>query len=475
MKRKQLIALAVVLLVSGGLFALVATKVQPAKTVDPHDHGSHGAGEPATHDDHDDQADYADEDGHADHAGEGEHADHADHEDKGDHSGKDGHADHGDEAGTPGSHGGRMLSRGDLGVELAIFERGTPPEFHLYVYEKGVPIAPEDVDATVEVTRLGGRHEKFTFKRVGDHFVSEQVVEGPHSFDVSVGIEMKNGVAAQWNYASYEFRTMLGPEAIRGAGIEISSAGSARIQKRIEAYGRIAPNDERTKHVIPRFAGIVKQVNKRLGDRVSENDVLAVVESNESLRPYEIRSNLSGVVIERHAMPGEFADENETIFVVADLSTVWADLSVNRQDFSDIKIGQRVTIDGGSDMPKVEGTISYLSPFGATNTQTMLARVVVPNRDGQWRPGLFVSGEIFVNEHEAPIAVEAGAVQTFQDWTVVFVTDGSAFEPQPVELGRRSTDWVEVLAGLPLGMRYVSKNSFIIKADILKAGAAHEH
>lgn len=435
MKRKQLIALAGVLLVSGGLFALIVTKVRPAKVADPHDHGSH---------------------------------------DEGDHGHEEEGGAHADEAGPAGPHGGHMVSRGDLAVEIAILERGTPPEFHVYVYEKEQPVAADGDDLTVELVRLGGRKESITFKRDGDHLVSEQVINEPHSFDVSITLD-RNGTANRWNYATYEFRTTLSPVAVRGAGIEIATASPARIQKSLEVYGRIAPNEERTKHVIPRFAGIVKQVNKRLGDRVTNEDVLAVVESNESLRPYEIRSDLSGVVIERHATPGEFADEGETIFVIADLSAVWADFSVNRQDFSDIKLGQRVTIDGGDDLPKVEGTISYLSPFGAPNTQTMLARVVVPNRDGKWRPGLFVSGEIFIDEHEAPIAVEAGALQTFQDWTVVFVTDGNAFEPQPVELGRRSAGWVEVIAGLPAGLRYVSKGSFIVKADILKAGAAHDH
>jgi cobalt-zinc-cadmium efflux system membrane fusion protein len=273
----------------------------------------------------------------------------------------------------------------------------------------------------------------------------------------------------------HEARVELSPEAAKNSGIVVETAGPARIRGTVKVNGRILPNEEQLKHVVPRYPGVLREVRKRLGDRVSKDEVLAVVESNESLQRYEVKSDLSGTIIEKHAVPGEFVSEGRAIYVVADLSTVWVDLNVYRQDADRVQEGQTVTIDGGEGLRREEGNLSYISPFGAETTQTLLARVVLPNPHGQWRPGLFVTGEILMEEIEVPLAVKSSALQTFRDATVVFVNEGDFYEPRVVEPGRRDGDWVEIVSGMEPGQRYVAANSFVIKADILKAGASHDH
>ena len=103
------------------------------------------------------------------------------------------------------------------------------------------------------------------------------------------------------------------------------------------------------------------------------------------------------------------------------------------------------------------------------------ARVVLPNPHGEWRPGLFVNVELTTEEMTVPVAVRAEALQTFRDWNVVFIQAGDRYEVRPLELGRRDDAFVEVLSGLAAGQRYVAKNSFVLKADVLKAGASHDH
>jgi cobalt-zinc-cadmium efflux system membrane fusion protein len=105
----------------------------------------------------------------------------------------------------------------------------------------------------------------------------------------------------------------------------------------------------------------------------------------------------------------------------------------------------------------------------------MTARVVLPNETGFWRPGLFVSGAVTVAQTDVPLAVRRTALQTFRDWTVVFQKFGDSYEIRPVTLGRRDATWAEVLDGLAPGAEYVSINSFVIKADIEKSGAKHDH
>ena len=388
-------------------------------------------------------------------------------------SGEGGHGSTVAEA-AKGPHGGRLLREGDFGTEVTIFESGIPPEYRVFFYEKDKPIDPAAVKLTIELHRFGGRVDKIGFAKRDDYLLGDQEIVEPHSFDVKVIAEYK-GKTSRWEYDSYEGRTTMTPDAVTNSGIVIETAGPAKIKTTIKVNGRVIPNEDHMTHVIPRYPGIVKKINKRLGDAVAKDEVVAVVESNESLQPYEVKSSIAGTVIKKDVTQGEFVKEGEAIYSVADLSTVWVDLNVHRRDFDKLKVGEAVTIFAGEGMTNATGTVSYISPFGAEDTQTMLARVELPNPQGVWRPGLFVTGEILVQEAEVPLAVKTSALQTFRDWQVVFMADGGMFEIAILELGRRDAEWAEVLSGLKPGQKYATGNSFIIKADILKSGASHDH
>jgi membrane fusion protein, heavy metal efflux system len=394
------------------------------------------------------------------HGGGHEHGAHAGH-------------DEGEEA-PRGPNGGRLLREGDFALEITIYEPpGTEPQFRIYPHEKSKPIDPAGIELTVELHRIN-RIDIITFKKEGAFLAGEASVVEPHSFEVKVSAE-RGGKTFEWEYDSFEGRVEIPVGSAKNAGITVETAGPAKLHLRVPLNGKIGPNEEQMAHVIPRFPGVLKQVKKRLGDRVEKGEVLALVESNESLRTYELKAEIPGTVIKRDATLGEFVSGQEPIFTIADLSTVWADLSVYRQDFPLLHEGQTVTVDGGPGMEKTEAKIAYISPFGSENSQTMLARAVVPNPKGEWRPGLFAKGEVIVDEVEVPVAVKASAVQTFRDWDVVFMNVGDFFEVVPVELGRRDGEWVEIKSGLKPGERYAAENSFIVKADVGKAGAAHEH
>jgi cobalt-zinc-cadmium efflux system membrane fusion protein len=270
-------------------------------------------------------------------------------------------------------------------------------------------------------------------------------------------------------------RVALDAEQLASAGIEVAEAGPAEIRERVELYGRIAANEDALVHVVPRFPGVVRAVHKRLGDPVAAGEVLAVIESNESLHPYELRARLAGTVIAKEIAPGEFVSSDREVFVIADLSTVWVDLDVHRPDFARLRAGQRVRVDAGDGTPPAATTLSYLSPIGAPSTQTLLARAVLPNPERSWRPGLFVTAEVETDARPAPVAVAAEAIQRLDDRDVVFVAEGGAFEVRPVALGRRDGGRVEVLEGLAAGQRYVARGSFLVKAELGKAGAGHDH
>jgi cobalt-zinc-cadmium efflux system membrane fusion protein len=273
----------------------------------------------------------------------------------------------------------------------------------------------------------------------------------------------------------HEGRVELAPEAARAAGIEVEAAGPARIARAVPLSGRVATNEDALAHIVPRYPGVAKSVRKRLGDPVAADEILAVIESNESLHPYEVRSRLAGTVIFKEIAPGEFVANDREIYVVADLATVWVDLQVHRSDFSALRVGQRVRVSAGDGSAPVESEIAYLSPVGSERTQTLLARVVLPNPDGAWRPGLFVGAEVEFDAVTVPVAVREAAVQRMGGADVVFRNLGDVFEAQPVELGRRGGGLVEVVSGLAAGERYAAAGSFVLKADVGKAGAGHDH
>jgi len=373
-----------------------------------------------------------------------------------------------------GPHGGRWLEDGDFALELEIFEQGVPPELRAFVYRDGKPVEPGEATVTATLRRLGGRVEEIAFAPRGDHLRGDRPIAEPHSFDVEI-VARSAGREHRFAYASYENRVELEPEQIAAAGIRIAEAGPATIRERVVLNGRIAANEDGLAHVMPRFPGIARSVHKRLGDRVAKGDLLAVIESNESLHAYELRAPLGGTVIAKDVVPGEFLASERELFAIADLSSVWADLDVYRRDFGRLRAGQPLSIDAGDGSPPVEARLSYLSPIGSANTQTLLARAVLPNPDGSWRPGMFVAASVEVEAREVPVAVEAAALQRLRDHDAVFLAEGDVFEAQPVELGLSDGQRVEVRAGLAPGQHYAVSGSFTLKAEAGKSGASHDH
>lgn len=268
-------------------------------------------------------------------------------------------------------------------------------------------------------------------------------------------------------------------EQRKNANITVEEAGPAKIKTSLSVYGKVGANEETIAHVMPRFPGVVKAVKKRLGDRVERGEVLAQVESNESLKVYDVVSEIQGTVIHKDITLGEFVKDDKMIFTIADLATVWIDLSIFRQEFGLLRQGQQVELHTGvghvTGEQHIQAKIDYISPFGSEGSQTMLARCVVPNPDGSLRPGLFVDGEIITGEVDAPVAVNNSAIQTVENRMVVFVEEGDAFEAREVELGVKDNERVEITSGLLPGDRYVAANSFILKAELGKGEAAHEH
>lgn len=261
---------------------------------------------------------------------------------------------------------------------------------------------------------------------------------------------------------------------LAAAEIELAQAGPVVLHDSLLLNGMVQANQESLVQITPRFPGIVREVRKRIGDQVQKGDVLAIVESNQSLTPYELKAAFAGTIIDRQTTLGEYVSEQKPAFVIADLSTVWVDFSVYRRDLRRVRVGDQILIDPADGGPKIETKISYVSPVGSSDTQSALARAVVPNAEQRLRPGLFATGRLILSEKKVALAVKSSALQTLENRTVVFVRDGEKFEARDVEIGERDPDFVEVTFGVLEGDTYAAKNSFIVKAEMAKGGVDND-
>lgn len=372
-----------------------------------------------------------------------------------------------------GPHGGRLLRDGTVSVELQIHEVGGPPRFRLYAWQDGQPVPAERLEASVELTRLGGQVDRFTFTPRGEYLEGQGIVAEPHSFDVSVRATA-GGATHTWVYPSYEARVAIDPDLAARSGVEVARAGPALIRETLLLYGTVIADDRRVRTVRARFPGVVRTVRKNLGDRVSANETLATIESNESLETYPVRSPIAGVVLTRGVNPGENVAD-QPLFTIADLSTVRAEFAVFRRDLPRVRVGQTVQIRADDSGTGGTGTIDFISPVGSGASQSVKLLVSLDNSDGRWQPGIFVTGEVETTAVQAEVAVARTGLQKYREFDVVFTRVGSEYEPRMLELGRAGRNHVEVKSGLAAGDTYVTANSFLVKAEIGKAGAGHDH
>jgi len=273
--------------------------------------------------------------------------------------------------------------------------------------------------------------------------------------------------------APAEVRIALSPEQIAAAAIELATAGPAKLREILPLYGAIAANAERMRDVAARYPGVIHSVSHKVGDAVRQGEPLATVESNESLQTYAVTAPLAGVITSRNANVGEQTGD-KPLFVVADLSTVWVELSLFPRDAAKVRVGQTAKVKSPDVDYTADGKVTYVAPFGSSSNQTLTARVQLDNAQRRWAPGLYVTAELTLSEREVPLTVRKTAIQMLRDSPVVFVQGPSGFEARPVKLGRSDGEITEVLEGLKAGETYAAANSYVLKAEALKSEAAED-
>ncbi len=370
-----------------------------------------------------------------------------------------------------GPHRGRLLRSGNFSVEITIFEEGTDPEFHVYAFWQNKPLDPRRVQLTMTLKRLGGRVDRFEFMPKDEFLLGNGVVREPHSFDVEVSAVHQEKTYS-WTYASYEGRTTITPDAAEAGGVKVEAAGPAVIDEVIDLPGRVVLQPHGRAEVRAWYAGRITEMTKAIGQSVRQGEVLLHVEASDSLRTYQITAPISGVIVERNANVGDVT--TQAIYVINDVTKLQAAFFAFPRDAERLHAGQAVEIRGLGEQ-RAKSEIKMLLPSADRATQTISIYAELPNPDGVWRPGMAVEGLVTVASKNVPLAVRTRALQRFRDFTVVFAKVENTYEVRMLKLGRKTPEWTEVLGGLEPGEVYVSDNAFLIRADIEKSGASHDH
>ncbi|MDB6001901.1 MAG: czcB2, partial [Rhizobacter sp.] len=197
--------------------------------------------------------------------------------------------------------------------------------------------------------------------------------------------------------------------------------------------------------------------------------------SSANLSQFEIRAPFDGMVVEKHLTLGEAVKDDAAVFTLSDLRTVSAEFVVAPQDLARVRVGQKATVSSTAFASTATGTVSYVGSLLGQQTRTALARVTVANPELSWRPGLFVTVSVAGDETQASVAVNADAVQTVDNQTVVFAQVPGGFVTRPVRIGRNDGKTAEVTAGLKAGDRIAASNTFVLKSELGKSSATHTH
>jgi cobalt-zinc-cadmium efflux system membrane fusion protein len=307
--------------------------------------------------------------------------------------------------------------------------------------------------------------------------------------DVLIVLESPELVEAQSEYLQ-----RLTTARTAAPAVDIAKSSFERAERvRAETSGGIALNEVQKRQAELKSAEAALQAaqtavtagESKLRQLGMDQGAIAVLAKTGRTDPrYSIVAPIPGQVVEREITLGELVDpQQEALLDLADLTTVWVLADVPEGRSRDVAVGAKARIlTAEGDQQALEGTVSFLAPAIDRDTRTLPVRIVVRQAGTTLRPGTFVRAEIVVTRPgsaaEAVLAVPEAAIQTVEGRPSVFVPvagEENTFAARPVMAGPAVGGMVPILEGLEAGEQIVVAGSFILKAELGKGSAAHEH
>ncbi|WP_151831223.1 efflux RND transporter periplasmic adaptor subunit [Acinetobacter junii] len=439
-----------------------------------------------------------------------------------------------------GPHGGRLYRDGDFSAEVKIFEEGVEPHLRVYGYYKDQPLKPSEINANIFIKRLDAE-QTIRFKPESDYLIGDEIVYEPHSFLMVINVDYQ-GKKHSWKWDTKEGRVTMLDSSIKSSGLELLKVEPMTFENALELKGELKFPDNFESFITPKASGTLIKTYRTIGDKVSQGDLLATVQSQDLIRlnaersialdnlqfsrkkmeqeralfqkrvspeidyinakreyddaqtranelnslissyggsgngTIEVRAAMSGTVLQVLAAVGSNVTPASPLFKIANTSQLLAVVNVPADKLNAINPNAKVTV-----KPQVQesteealGKIKYISDVIEPKTRTAQVFIEIANQF-KWRSGQLVTAQIFENQSTKAMVVREDALQNFRDWDVVFIRVGNDFEARPLELGDKYNGFVEVKSGLKAGQVYAAGNSYLLKAELGKSGATHDH
>lgn len=190
----------------------------------------------------------------------------------------------------------------------------------------------------------------------------------------------------------------------------------------------------------------------------------ATPQTKLGLTRHEIRAPISGTIISKPVSEGQKLLAETTLYTIADLSHVWAEAHIYENHLDQVQLGLPVEIKATQQNHRAQGKLMHLNPLVDPQTRTAEAHAEIPNLQGKWFPGMYITLEVLHHPRLVATAVHPSALQKIRDRQVVFVQGEEGFVPREVVTGLESEQWIEIRSGLKAGESYASHNSFVLKS-----------
>lgn len=425
-------------------------------------------------------------------------------------------------------------------AEVKIFEEGVEPHLRVYGYYKDQPLKPSEINANIFIKRLDAE-QTIRFKPESDYLIGDEIVYEPHSFLMVINVDYQ-GKKHSWKWDTKEGRVTMLDSSIKSSGLELLKVEPMTFENALELKGELKFPDNFESFITPKASGTLIKTYRTIGDKVSQGDLLATVQSQDLIRlnaersialdnlqfsrkkmeqeralfqkrvspeidyinakreyddaqtranelnslissyggsgngTIEVRAAMSGTVLQVLAAVGSNVTPASPLFKIANTSQLLAVVNVPADKLNAINPNAKVTV-----KPQVQesteealGKIKYISDVIDPKTRTAQVFIEIANQF-KWRSGQLVTAQIFENQSTKAMVVREDALQNFRDWDVVFIRVGNDFEARPLELGDKYNGFVEVKSGLKAGQVYAAGNSYLLKAELGKSGATHDH
>ena len=210
---------------------------------------------------------------------------------------------------------------------------------------------------------------------------------------------------------------------------------------------------------------------------VKDNQIASLERTGVPNIRLPIYTPLSGVVIEKLVLAGQYVNVGDPLFSIADLSTVWVDVEVYENEFPSIKIGQKVEFASQSyPGTTFSGKVSFIYPFLDPNTRTIKVRVELPNPGGKLKPEMFMRGLIKASQGTVLTVPVTAVLDTGKRKVVWVEKEPGSYVPRDVTTGDRSGDRIRILSGLKEGEKVAVSGGYLIDSEAqLKGGTGGGH